>query len=124
MKTDSSSKPRKRGKTDEEYVEHVRRGLGYNRKTRYLSLVLGLGTLAIGIAIPLSLFQTLSIAMEDVDSIWSAVQPGLWLGWLMGAIGGIFILLGVIHLGIFMGQLMGNRKEKLLVKYYDNQPGK
>ena len=121
MNTSPSLFTSNKAKTDEEYIEFVRRRLRISRTTSYLSLCIGLGLLALGIAIPFVIFKVFSTGMADMNRIWTEAQAGLWFGWLLGAFGGLFILLGVVQIGSFFAYLTGNRTEKLLLKYFDSQ---
>lgn len=103
--------------TDEEYVELVRRYLNVRRTVAYFSLAVGFLCIAIGIGIPLVIFNM--IVMDHAQLAWKEAQPGLWFGWFIGSLGGFFLLMGVLQFGLSLNSFKGNRTERLLLKYFD-----
>jgi len=104
--------------SDEEYVEYVRRLLKVSRAAKVFSLCLAMLWFAMGFGVPLAIIYWMDHPPESIVS-WEDTQPGLWLGWFLGSVGGVCIWLGFIPLGIFLNRLNGNRTEKLLLKYFD-----
>lgn len=104
------------GKTDDEYVEAVRKSLRWARKlvffhaTSFCVTVAGITTLT---------FAFWTTARPVTISTQDQSMMGLLIGICFGIIIGTLTICGILAIINFFVFLRGNRKDRLLLKYYD-----
>ena len=99
-------------KTDEEFVEAVRKQAAHSRKFGIFH--------ACGVLFFLGAFLVLSHLIHSVDGMMEDVSSGVHVGIMFGFMGGIFILLAVQNVMWATQYFKGNRTEHLMLKFYDD----
>lgn len=104
------------GKTDDEYVEALRKSLRWARKlvffhaASFCVAVAGIGTLVLAFW---ATARPVTVSTQDHSMM------GLLIGICFGIIIGTLTICGILAIINFFVFLRGNRKDRLLLKYYD-----
>jgi hypothetical protein len=104
-------------KSDEDHVNRVRWTLRLDRAAGFFSMAIGILSVGLGLGIPYMIYNIL--VMDNTMAPLAEAHPGIWFGWLLGAVGGFFMLMGILQIGLALNSFKGNQTEKLLIKYYD-----
>jgi hypothetical protein len=97
--------------TDEEYVEATRKLI---RRSKWFGLFFAAGGVFF-----LVMFEALWHVIHSDEGLMADISPGVHIGIMLGAMGGIFLLLAIQSLMCAAQYFKGQRTERLMPKFHD-----
>ena len=111
-------------KSDEEYVELVRRQIRFENKGAIFGVIASLLAFASAVVFGYLLLNAFTEFDKGHRFMFWEVTPGIALGIFVGLFAGFFCFIGIVELCLAMSFMKGFRTERLLLKFYDQAAAK
>jgi hypothetical protein len=108
-----------RGLSDEEVVERTRKYLKLGEKVRWLFLLMSLAFLGTAVWFAPAAFHWIETYTKRSNGQWIWFFIGLAAGVSIGTIYLFLLLKAMASFFLFLNALIWSRRDRLLVKYYD-----